>query len=228
MTVPTFPRPFPAALSTGVRFVEANFVLTRRQAVGVLESGRDVTIDRGRPQWQASWKTPPLYPADLGAWRAWGDSLQGSARTFLGFDPAREYPAAYMPIGPSVLLRAGGASVFDGTASLTQISTFRNELGLSGLPALFTLSLGDYVSVIQSGKYSLHRISEAARASALGVITGLYVEPELPNGFTAAATLNFYRACAKFKLLAPFSIAVLGSGGLRQGAAQFEALSVQT
>jgi hypothetical protein len=227
MTVPSFPRAFPA-LSTGARFIEANFILVRRQAVGVLESGRDVTVDRGRPQWRASWKTPPLYPADLGAWRGWGDSLQASARTFLGFDPWREYPLAYMPQGPVQMARAGGSILFDGTATLTAISVFRNEVGLGTLPAGFTLSIGDYLSVIQGGKYSLHRLCEAAKASASGTITGLYLEPELPGNFTTAAVVNLYRPCAKFKLLAPLSIPVLGSGGQRQGSAQFEALSVLT
>jgi hypothetical protein len=229
MTVPAFPRPFPSALSTGAKFIEANFILTRRQAVGVLESGRDVTIDRGRPQWKASWQTPKLAPGDLGIWRAWGDSLQSSARTFLGFDPAREFPLAYMPQGPSAMVRAGTSTAFDGTFSLAGIGTFRNEIALSGLPVGLPLALGDYISAIQSGKYSLHRVSEAVTATAQGVIGSVYIEPELPNGYTVAgAILNIYRPCAKFKLIAPLSIPVAGSGGYRQGAAQFEALSVMT
>lgn len=227
MTVPAFPRPFPTGLLTGVRFIESSFTLNRRQAVGVLESGRDVTVDRGRPTWRASWKTPPLYFADLGAWRAWGDSLQGSARTFLGFDPAREYPLALMPQGPVQVLRAGGG-LFDGTATVTAISVYRNEVSFSGFPAGFSLAPGDYVSFSQASKYSLHRFCEAQRASSAGLVTSLYLEPELPSYLTTAAVANFYRPCAKFKLLAPFSIATLGSGGQRQGQAQFEALSVQT
>jgi hypothetical protein len=220
MTVPTFPITFPL-----YNFVEASFMLGRRQAAGMLEGGRDVIVDRGRPQWRATWKTPPLKPSEANTWQAWGASLRGSARTFLGWDPYRPYPLTYMPTGWGTRTRAGGGT-FDGTATLTAISTNRDEITVGTLFVGMQFVPGDMVSLSQSGNVSLHQILGTFTADGSGSSGAMWIEPEVPATFTTAAAVNFYRPCAKFRLLAPPVMPVNAKGGYRQAQFTFDGISV--
>lgn len=148
MTVAIFPRPFPLAAGERV-FAEADLQVYRRQSMGVAGAGRDFVIDRGLPQWRGTWKTNPLSAADHGIWRAWRDSLQGSARYFLGWDPLREYPLAYMPAGFGALTRWDG-SPWAGEGYLAAVATGagpRDLATLADLPNGLALQAGDYVAL---------------------------------------------------------------------------------
>lgn len=148
MTLPTFPRAFP--LADGARvFSEADLQSYRRQALGIAGGGRDFTIDRGLPQWRGTWKTHRLSAADHGIWRAWRDSLRGASRYFLGWDPLREYPLAYMPAGFGALTK-WDASAWAGEGYLAAIATAyegRDQIQLADLPSGLVLQAGDYVAL---------------------------------------------------------------------------------
>ncbi len=219
MSVPTFPIALPL-----FRFVEVDFRLGRRQSAGLTEGGRDFVVDRGRPQWRASWKTPPLKPAEAGQWQAWGHSLRGPARTFLAYDPGREYPLSYMPQGWGSRTRAGGGA-FDGTATVTAISTNRDEVSLGTLFVGLVLSPGDYISIAQSGNVSLHQVLASFTADGSGNIGPVWIEPEIPVAITGG-TATLWRACAKFRLVAPLAMPQNAKGGYRQAEASFTAVSV--
>ena len=219
MSVPTFPITVPLN-----NFVECSFMLGRRQSAGVLEGGRDFIVDRGRPQWRAMWKTPMLRPVDAGLWDAWGASLRGPARTFLGYDPNRSYPLAYMPLGWGTRTRATGGT-FDGTATLSAISTNRDEVTVGTLFVGMQLQAGDYLSISQSGNVSLHKILGSFTADASGNCGPIWIEPEVPSLITGG-TVNFYRPSAKFRLLAPPVMPTNARGGYRPSQMTFEAVSV--
>lgn len=119
---------FPIACPT-TQFAEAQFDVMRRQAGGVIGSGRDWVVDRGIPQWKATLKTRPLFLSEVGQWNAFYAAVRGGSRFFTLWDPATEYPQAYMPAGWGALTRATLGSAFDGHCSLGAISAS----GLSGV-----------------------------------------------------------------------------------------------
>jgi hypothetical protein len=226
MTVASFPRTFPLG---GFKAVTAELI--RRQSAEVLASGRDIGVDFGQPSWSFEWTTNRLYGTDLGVWRAWLSSLRGLTRYFLGYDPLVEYPIAYMPAGWGSLSRYGGGS-FDGTCTVTAIGNSgvsgatRDSISVSNLPVGLKINPGDNFGLVQSGKYSLHRVLDTAQitASGTGTLT-MWVEPEVPAGFTTSATGNFYRASAKFRLVAKKGFEADASGRNRPGQGSFTGLS---
>jgi hypothetical protein len=148
MTIATFPRAFP--LADGAKlFIEADLQPFRRQALGLAGAGRDFVIDRGLPQWRGTWKTNRLSAADHGKWRGWRDSLRGASRYFLGWDPLREYPLAYMPAGFGALAK-WDTSAWAGEGYLAGVGTAyegRDQAQLADLPSGLVLQAGDYVAI---------------------------------------------------------------------------------
>ena len=126
MSIDAFPVDFPF----NGALIEADLDVQRRQAGGVLGSGRDFVIDSGQPQWIATAKTRKLFLPEVGQARAFRNKLRGQGRFFRLYDPAHAYPAAYMPAGwslPSgqfggVPNRATLGVPFDGTCSLGAIA----------------------------------------------------------------------------------------------------------
>lgn len=227
MTVSTFPITWPTTA-----FLESNWEPLRRQAMGVTGGARDIAVDFGQPAWTATLKTIPLTLAQAQAWKAFKASLRGQARFFLGWDPTREYPGAYMPAGWGALTRAGGGS-FDGTCGVTAIATSGLDsvgrdvitLGSPALPVGFSLVAGDMIGFVQSGKYTLHRVLDAAPVAANGSgVSTIWIEPELPASFTTAAVAHLYRPCAKMRVTA-LDVPISAAGRNRPGQATITAVS---
>jgi hypothetical protein len=94
----------------------------------------------------------------------------GDGETFLAYDVSRPRPIAHDTGEPLFLPRAGGG-VFNGEATLQEIVDSRTVV-VSGLPANFQLSAGDYLEVRQSILVrSLHRIMADVTANGSGVVT---------------------------------------------------------
>ncbi len=226
MTLPTFPIQFPILERM---FVEADLRPNRRQAAGVIASGNDFVVDRGAPQWTGSWKTRTLTDLEMGQWEAWAYSLRGAQRFFLGFDPRREYPMAYMPQGwPPVMTQAGGAA-WKGVCNLASIgvAVSGNDLAeLNQLPAGFQLGVGDYLSVAYgAGLVSLHKVLAGGKSDGTGALAGVWIEPEFPASVAAPVTVTLQRACAKLRLT-KFDAPKSAEGGLRVGSVSFSGISV--
>jgi hypothetical protein len=157
MSVAMFPVPFP--IQDWVEF--AAFDPLRRQAAGVLGSGRDFVIDRGIPYWKISGgKTRKLFLPEILQLQAFASQLRGSSRFFTCYDPATAFPQLYMPAGPPAMIRAapmGGA--FNGFCSLAAIanSGLPNSIGNDvitigapfALPVGLTLMAGDKIELRQ-------------------------------------------------------------------------------
>ena len=213
MAIPLFPIPFP---QQGV-FTSADLMPVRRQAAGVLQSGADVVIDRGGPQWTATWKTRTLTAFEMGVWKSWASSLRGAERFFLGYDPNRESPLAYMPQGYGAPIAA---------ATVSALSAPHDEVSLQGLPAGLQMVQGDYISLAYgAGLVSLHVLLSAATADANGNLGAVWVEPEVPAAVAVGAAAPLLQPCAKFRLI-KFDAPITAEGGLRLGAATISAISV--
>ncbi|MDW9726481.1 hypothetical protein GOB91_30020 [Sinorhizobium meliloti] len=134
-----------------------------------MESRRTETAYSGTPYWIASYSASKLTTAEAALFDAFNmDANDGGV--IAGYDAHRPRPIAYQGSNPLSGVKAGGGA-FNGDAVLQSI-TDGNTIVVSGLPAGFKLGRGDYVEVRKSTFVrSLHRITQAATASAAGVVT---------------------------------------------------------
>jgi hypothetical protein len=176
-----FPRPMPAT-GAGQQLFEPKGVDFETAETG----GAAFGISAGLPRWTAQWTLANgLGRADSDEWEAFIASLKGSQRSFLGKDYRRPFPKLYLD-GFGGLSRAGGGA-FDGSLtswSQTIATDGQALLTLNGLPAGFTLSLGDYLdfrwTTLATPRRALVRMLEPATSNGAGVISGISVEPAVP------------------------------------------------
>lgn len=160
-----------------------SFDLMYRQEQSRTAGGRTVVKDLGSPLWQLKAQSKQLRPNTLDYWRARLAALENGLQTFYGYPLSRTYPIAY----PNGSWPTGGA--FSGSAVLATINANRKAVTLSGLPAAFALSVGDYVSIAGD----LHQVMEAATASAGGLTPEFEVRPHIWPSVTAGAAAAVYR-----------------------------------
>jgi hypothetical protein len=164
------------------------FDLAWRQEQSVQASGRVIVKDMGSPLWSCRGISKVLSPNNLDQWRARLTSLENGLATFLGYPLSRTYPILY----PKGNWPTGGA--FSGTtANLASINANRKAITVSALPAGFSLSIGDFLSL--GGNVDLHQVMEPATAAA-GTTTEFEIRPGLWPTRTTGAAVSVYRpAC---------------------------------
>lgn len=144
----------------------------------------------GTPYWTATYRPVFLLPRDIGKMDSFKMKV-GDGAVFKAHDTFRPRPMAHDGDSRAPLsgTRAVGGS-FDGTATLQEITDSRTVV-ISGLPASFQFTDGDYINFVESEEVvSLHRIVSDVQANGSGVATlpikyGLDTEH-----FTTAATVN--------------------------------------
>lgn len=197
MTI-TYPREFP---DEPFQAMQCRFDREPLGAISRSASGRIAFQEFvGGGLWQAHYQTKPLSETNYGRWHAWKLSLRGNY-TFKAYDPRRCYPIAY---GPSLLnlTRAGGGTL-DGTVTVTAAGG--GTISLSGFPASFTITAGDYISFQWLGGQHLVKFLETMNANGSGVITSIAVDPWLraddgsPSGVPVTGTL--VKAWCEMKIL---------------------------
>jgi hypothetical protein len=159
---------YPINLLPGFPGWTTGFDLRWRQEQSTLASGRVLVKDMGAPLWTLRATTKPLKPNDLDYWRARLTALENGLQQFWAYPMSRCFPQAY----PNGSWPTGGA--FNGTATLAAVNANRKAISLSGLPAGFVLSVGDYVSIAGD----LHQVMEAATAAG-GTTPQFEVRPHL-------------------------------------------------
>jgi hypothetical protein len=157
--------------------------------------------------WRAGWTSQPLWGVDLLDVQTWWDTLRGGMKSFLAHDPTRPFPRNYASEAAVLALTRGGAlGAFNGTFEITFFASVYEMRSVNAValrpPANFVLSLGDYIGLVQSGRYSLHRVVETVTATSAGnfaIGTGIFVEPPIKTAlFSAGATANIIRPLAEF------------------------------
>lgn len=126
--------------------------------------------------WTLTVTSAKLRPTVLARWQALLESLENGKALFWGFDKARYYPSLY----PSGSWPTGGA--FDGlSAAIATIAVSRKAMTVDGLPAAYTISIGDMLQVTHgSGRITLVRAMEAATADGSGLTPEFEFRPYLP------------------------------------------------
>jgi hypothetical protein len=170
---------YPMNLLPGFPGWTTGFSLHWRQEQSTQASGRILVKDMGAPLWTLRATTRGLSPNELDTWRARLTALENGLQTFWGYSMSRCYPIAY----PNGSWPTGGA--FAGSCVLASIATNRKQISLSGLPAGFQLTVGDYISIAGD----VHQVMEPATAAS--GTTGVFeVRPHIWPGRTVGAAVS--------------------------------------
>lgn len=159
----SYPRPFPAGAYFGSGTA---FRLLDLSVQKTLQAGAVQSIDLGPSLWTATFQTVELQMRQRQVWQAWELTLRGG-RTFLAYDPEKQFPSAYST-GVLSLTRAGGGT-FDGTAILASVTA--TSVSVTGLPAGYIAKVGDMLSFPWNNVHALHQIMEDATANGAGAAT---------------------------------------------------------
>lgn len=170
-------------------WAEIAFDPVRPRAVDRMEGRRTEGQAIGTAYWTARYVSPYLFRVEYGRLDAFMMRAGDDGEVFRAHDAFRPRPIRQDTGVPLSGVRAGSGA-FDGTATLSVITNSR-AVTVTGLPAGFLLSQGDYVEFRQSGQSSLHRVMADATASAGGsVALSIKYGLDLQN-FTTAAVVRF-------------------------------------
>src|SRR5664279_857782 len=125
----TFPR---TDILTSVLSADQTFTLVSRQEISGQANGVIRGKDLGSALWQASYTTTEMVNADTLAFEAALNSLDGLTNPFEAGDLRNRYPRNY-PTGS-----------FTDSGVLATVGSNNKSLSISGLPASFVISAGDY------------------------------------------------------------------------------------
>ncbi|KRD56476.1 hypothetical protein [Ensifer sp. Root278] len=184
------PVPLPKFTDGRKDWAECRFDPIQPRNSDQMEGRRTESQTFGTPYWVASYVTRPLLRPEFGVMDAFMMQLDDNGQTFLAHDVFRPRPLAHDTGLPLSGTKAGGGA-FNGDAVLQAI-TNPTTIVVSGLPAGFRLSAGDYAEIRKSQLVrSLHRIIAPATANGSGVAT-LTIRYGLDTGvFNTTCTVHF-------------------------------------
>jgi hypothetical protein len=164
--------------------VDAGFWPLDRHEVIRTAGGKTQAKDLGSALWRASFTTAPALFPDAAKIEAALISLNGSARSFLGYDVRRPFPAKH-PGGFSGSVSI--SSLYAGDAFAVQLTTPGGGL---------VLSVGDYISFEYGARPSraLHMIQSTRSILTPGAKRKFEVWPAIRPGAVVGATVTVNRA----------------------------------
>lgn len=199
------PQPMPCGVQTVV------FDPAYAQAVNRTRGGDVQGMELADPRWRAEITWAPQDREGFQRRRAWLDGTRGVLVHALVHDALQPYPLRYPKARLEALTRAGGGA-FDGTAAISALGAA--SLSLSGLPAGFALVAGDYVGLVEGGRYGVVRVFTDAVASAGGTVALTVYPTGQTKHFTVAAQANLVRPSC-LMVLDPASVQAARSAGAR-------------
>lgn len=172
---------FPRDMTDLARWKEPHFELMFRQELARDAGGPTQAKDLGPALWQASFVSVPLQLADADAVMSEFRSLRGAARSFFLYLPTRARPAASGDLSGS-------------TVTVGSVRGDSGALRLTGLPASFEMTSGDFISVATAaGGVELVQVVQGGQASVAGLSPELevipYIRPSVAAG-DAVALVN--------------------------------------
>ncbi len=161
--------------------------------------GQAWTMDIGDQLWTGTITLAVMTARERGDIEPLLSVLRTGGRTFYAYDVRRPFPIA----------DPGGRFLGQTVPAIHQIPSLR-ELRLSGLPARYILSRGDYLAFDRpGGGRSLHVVvDEKVVASDAGLTSAFEVVPPLTTDSVAAVPVSLVKASCK---------AMLVPGSLRKG-----------
>lgn len=183
---------FPLALATfwdAIKIESMSFDLATFQTVKTMADGTVVASQRATPRWQGE-ATLNVAFEDAAGVDALIGSLLGSINAFQGYDLARSYPKA----------DPDGATLGSSSVTIHSVGSDGKSLKLTGLPAGYVLSVGDYISV--PSRKALHQVVEASTANGSGVSPSFFeVRPPIRAGTIATDAVVLKKPYGFFRMV---------------------------
>lgn len=178
------------------------FNLQFRQEFSRTAGGVTLAKDMGTPLWRATYQSRPMRPNELDNWRAKLNALEGSVQRFMGRPLSRCYPIAY-PNGQGL-----------GSVDAVKIATIganNKSVTLSGLPAGYMASVGDYMQIGQQ----LYQI--------VSMDSGFEVRPHLAPGTAVGNVVALVKPTVPMIIL-PNTLTTTANAATGRGAVTFQAV----
>lgn len=189
---------------------QMSFRLGRSVTFSETGDGDVITHQYGMRRWGGEIELDREMTADAARINAGIEVLGSAGASFLLPDLRHRGPRAD-PTGAAL----GGAS-----PALNAIDPGLQIIGLSGLPAGYVLSAGDYIGWTYGTapvRHALHRIANTRTAGPGGGLSGLIVTPAVRTGVQVGAAVQLIRPAVKAKLIEEdygMGGAVMTGGGL--------------
>lgn len=158
-----------------------------RQEGSVTGNGVSVIKDMGPMLWRGTWQTAVMLRDDAMDLETDLLSLQGGVHLFEGYDPRRPVPR--VDTGEDL-----------SAVTVAAVRADRLALRLAGLPAGFTLSKSDYVSIEAAGNLHLLKCALGSVADGAGETGWLEVRPFVRSAIVPGMTAMLRQPCARFQL----------------------------
>ena len=158
-------------------------------------SGEQLAADLGDRLWQGEITLGRLMRSEAGRSEVLIDLSRQAGRSFLLYDTRR----------PAPLLDPTGSILGAATPTIDTLSGDPRELRVTGLPAGYVLSPGDYLSFTYGAspvRYALHRVVATTTASGLGLTPLFEVTPHIRSGAVIGAAVTLRKAHCKAVILA--------------------------
>lgn len=175
----------------GTGIVDQRFQLVSRQEFSRTASGVTIGRDLGPALWQATYTLAPIRHEDVRRVEARLNSLNGVTRGFYAGDIRGKMPYAY-PDG-----------VFNDTGVIASVNANGRMLNLSGLPANFRITAGDYMEYdygVGNQLRALLQVVDDVTATGGGVATNVEFRPFIPVGTPVGGAVRFKNPRALFTL----------------------------
>lgn len=179
----SFPVPLVDFADT-IDVASGTFKLSESRKASISGRGEVFTREGGARRWEGMVSLTAAPNARAGYFDVLLDVLTGSGASALLYDHRRPYP----------ILDPFGTTLAASVVIIDSVPLSLKELTLSGLPAGYTLSRGDYLSftyldVTGTQQWSLHRVVDiAVTASGAGVTPLFEIIPHLPEGIALVGT----------------------------------------
>lgn len=186
---------FPLALDTffgPLLIAEVMFDAAPQVEMNQTGGGEQMTAELAPQLWKGSVKLAVMTRAEASSPDVLLDVLRRPDATFYAHDTRRPAPLAD-PAG-AVL----GATV----PTIASLPAGNREISLTGLPASYVLSRGDWLAWdYDSGRRALHRVvAVTATASAGGVTPAFEIAPPIRPGVSVGTAVTLIRAACKVKI----------------------------
>ncbi|ORE89740.1 hypothetical protein [Aurantimonas sp. 22II-16-19i] len=184
----TFPLAL-ADLADLLPVAEVRWRLAENQELSGLGSGQILAAELGPALWEADVTLGDLKHGRSSQIQARLEALDGATRAFYLCDPFRKYPQGD-PDGS----RLGAAAPVIGS-----LTAGGRALSLSGLPAGYVLTAGDYLAFDYGSppRRAFHRVVETATASGTGATPPFEVRPMVRTGAAPGISVTLIKPAMK-------------------------------
>lgn len=192
--------PYPVAfLADRLKIASVEWDIQRSDELSGSGDGRVWQAELAPPLWRANVRLATVYHNEAKQIAALVRKLHGAQESFFLFDPLSTYPQA----DPT------GAVVGSSNVQVNSVPAGRRTLTLKGLPAGYTLTIGDKLQITYSSnptRYAFLEASETVAADGSGTTGAFEVFPHVPTGIGANDAVTLAKpACLGFVVPGSFS-----------------------